>query len=62
MPLPPSPPQDTQAAVAVLVTIVAACSVTYWRTALTAILIAVLILVAYPCCVGGGAVGCRVVV
>jgi len=47
MPLPPSTPQDTQAAIAVVVIFVAACSVIYWRTALKVLLIVALILVMY---------------
>lgn len=52
MPLPPTTPQDTQAAIAVLVVIVAAWSVTYWRTALKVILIVVLILIVFGVVIG----------
>ena len=52
MPLPPNTPQDTQAAIVVLVAIAAACSVIYWRAALKVILIAVLILIVYGVVMG----------
>jgi small-conductance mechanosensitive channel len=42
MPVPPSNPQDTQAAIAVLITITACFCVAYWRTALRIILIVVI--------------------
>jgi hypothetical protein len=47
MPLPPTTPQDTQAAITVLLAIGVAWAVTYWRTALKVILIVVLILAIY---------------
>lgn len=47
MPIPPSTPQDTQAAIAVLIAIVIGCSVFYWRIAIKVALIVALILVAY---------------
>jgi hypothetical protein len=52
MPLPPNTPQDTQAAIAVLVTIFAACLVVYWRATLKVILIVVLILIIYSVVMG----------
>lgn len=52
MPLPPSTPQDTQAAIVVLTAIVACWSVIYWRTALKVAIIVVLILVVYGIAVG----------
>jgi hypothetical protein len=52
MPVPPSNPQDTQAAVAVLVAIAAGCCVVYWRTALRVIFIMVVILAVYGAVVG----------
>lgn len=52
MPVQPSTPQDTQAAIAVLVVIAACWSVAYWRTALKAAIIAALVLVAYGVAMG----------
>jgi len=52
MPVPPSNPQDTQAAVAVLVAIAAGCCVAYWRTALRVILIMIVILAVYGAVIG----------
>ena len=52
MPLPPNTPQDTQAAIMVLVTIFAACAVIYWRATFKVILIVVLILIIYGVVMG----------
>ena len=52
MPLPPTTPQDTQAAIAVLVAIGVAWSVTYWRIALKVMLIVALILIIYGAAIG----------
>jgi hypothetical protein len=52
MPIPPTNPQDTQAAIAVLAAIAACICVVYWRTALRVILIAVLALAVYGAVVG----------
>jgi hypothetical protein len=52
MPLPPTTPQDTQAAITVLLAIGVAWAVTYWRTALKVILIVVLILAIYGVVLG----------
>ncbi|MGH3291389.1 MAG: hypothetical protein ACRDP7_06260 [Trebonia sp.] len=52
MPVPPTSPQDTQAAIAVLAVIVAGFCVVYWRTVLRVILIAVLALAVYGAVVG----------
>jgi hypothetical protein len=52
MPVPPTSPQDTQAAITVLAVIVAGFCVVYWRTALRVILIAVLALTVYGAVVG----------
>jgi hypothetical protein len=50
MPVPPSNPQDTQAAIAILI---AAClCVTYWRTALRVIIIVVIALAIYGAVMG----------
>jgi hypothetical protein len=50
MPVPPSNPQDTQAAIAVLI---AAClCVIYWRMALRVILIVVIALAIYGAVIG----------
>jgi hypothetical protein len=50
MPIPPSNPQDTQAAIAVL--IAAFLCVIYWRTALRVILIVVIALAIYGAVIG----------
>ena len=47
MPVPPSNPQDTQAAIAVLIAITACLCVAYWRTALRIILIVVIALAVF---------------
>ena len=47
MSVPPTSPQDTQAAIAVLLLIGTACCVVYWRTALRIILILAIVLIAY---------------
>ncbi len=47
-----STPQDTQAAIAVVVVLLAGWSVVYWRTALKVALIVVLALVAYAVITG----------
>ncbi len=47
-----STPQDTQAAIAVVVVLLAGWSVVYWRTALKVALIVVLALVAYAVIIG----------
>jgi hypothetical protein len=52
MPVPPSNPQETQAAVAVLILITACLCAVYWRTALRVILIAVIALAVYGTVVG----------
>jgi hypothetical protein len=52
MPIPPTNPQDTQAAIAVLTVIAAGCCVVYWRTALRVILFVVLALAVYGALVG----------
>lgn len=52
MPVPPANPQDTQAAIAILVTIAAGFCVVYWRTALRLVLILVLGLALYGAVVG----------
>ncbi len=52
MPVPPTNPQDTQAAIAVVAAIAAGFCVAYWRTALRLILIAVLALAVYGAVVG----------
>ena len=52
MPVPPSNPQDTQAAIAVLIAIIACLCVAYWRTALRMILIVVIALAVYGAIVG----------
>jgi hypothetical protein len=52
MPVSPSTPQDTQAAIAVLAVIIAVWSVVYWRTALKVIFILLLVLVVYGAVVG----------
>lgn len=54
MSVPPTTPQDTQAAIAVLLLIGAACCVIYWRTVLRIILIAVIALAIYGTVVGFG--------
>jgi hypothetical protein len=52
MPIPPSNPQDTQAAIAVLIAIAASLCVAYWRTVLRLILIVVIALVIYGAVAG----------
>lgn len=52
MAVPPSTPQDTQAAIAVVVVVLIGWSVVYWRTALKVALIVVLALVAYAVITG----------
>jgi hypothetical protein len=52
MPVPPTSPQDTQAAIAVLAAIATCICVVYWRTTLRVILIAVLALAVYGAVVG----------
>jgi hypothetical protein len=47
MSVPPSTPQDTQAAIAVIIIIVAAWSVFYWRTAVRVAIVVLLVLVFY---------------
>jgi hypothetical protein len=47
MPVPPSNPQDTQVAIAVLIAITACLCVAYWRTALRIILIVVIALAVF---------------
>jgi hypothetical protein len=47
MSVPPTSPQDTQAAIAVLLLIGTACCVVYWRMALRIILVLVIVLVVY---------------
>ena len=47
MPLPPSNPQDTQAAIAVAVAVIAAWAVFYWRTALKVAVLVILAVIAY---------------
>lgn len=54
MSVPPTSPQDTQAAIAVLLLIGAACCVVYWRTALRIILILVIALAVYGTVIGVG--------
>ena len=52
MPVPPTNPQDAQAAIVVLAAITASLCVAYWRTALRVILIALLALAVYGAVVG----------
>jgi hypothetical protein len=52
MPIPPSNPQDTQAAIAVLIAIAASLCVAYWRTVLRLILIVVIALAIYGAVAG----------
>jgi hypothetical protein len=52
MPVPPSSPQDSQAAIAIVIAIAACISVAYWRIALRVILIAVIALAVYGTVVG----------
>jgi hypothetical protein len=52
MPVPSSNPQDTQAAIAILVAITAGLCIAYWRTALRVILILVLVLAVYGAVIG----------
>jgi hypothetical protein len=53
MPVPPSNPQDTNTAIAVLISIAAAYfCVAYWRTALRLILVIVIALTVYGVVVG----------
>jgi predicted exporter len=52
MPVPPATPQDNQAAIAVVVVLLVACSVVYWRTALRVALALVLILLVYGAVTG----------
>jgi hypothetical protein len=52
MPVPPNNPQDTQAAIAVLIAITACLCVAYWRTALRMILIVVIALAVYGAVAG----------
>jgi hypothetical protein len=52
MPALPANPQDTQAAIAVIVAITAGFVVVYWRTALRVILIVMLALAIYGAVVG----------
>ncbi len=47
MPLPPSNPQDTQAAIAAAVVVIAAWAVFYWRTALKVAVLVILAVIAY---------------
>jgi hypothetical protein len=49
---PPSNPQDTQAAIAVLTAIAAYLCVAYWRTALRVILVILIALAIYGAVVG----------
>jgi len=52
MPVPTSNPQDTQAAIAVLIAISACLCVAYWRTALKVVLVILLALTIYGTVVG----------
>jgi hypothetical protein len=52
MPVPPTNPQDTQAAIAVLIAITACLCVAYWRMALRLILIVVLALAVFGAVAG----------
>jgi ABC-type branched-subunit amino acid transport system permease subunit len=52
MPVPPSNPQDTHTALAVLISIAACLCVAYWRTALRLILIIVIATTVYGIVVG----------
>ena len=52
MPVPPSNPQDTQAAIAVVIAVAACLGVVYWRTAIRVILIVVIALVVFGAVVG----------
>jgi len=52
MPVPPSNPQDTHAAIAVLVAIVACLCVVYWRAALRLMLVVLIALAFYGAVVG----------
>lgn len=52
MPVPPPNPQDAQAAIAVVISVVIGWCVIYWRTALKVALIVILILIVYGVAVG----------
>ncbi|MCW2893311.1 MAG: hypothetical protein JWO75_2800 [Actinomycetia bacterium] len=52
MPVPPTTPQDTQAAIAVFIAIAAGFCVAYWRIAVRLILIVVLALAVYGAVAG----------
>jgi hypothetical protein len=52
MPVPTSNPEDTQAAIAVLIAISACLCVAYWRTTLKVVVIIVLALTIYGAVVG----------
>jgi uncharacterized membrane protein YdbT with pleckstrin-like domain len=52
MPVPPSNPQDTQAAIAVLIAIAACLCVAYWRMALRVILVVLIALAIYGAVTG----------
>ncbi len=52
MPVPPTNPQDTHAAIAVLIAVVACLCVAYWRTALKVVLVILLALTIYGAVVG----------
>jgi hypothetical protein len=52
MPIPPGNPQDTQAALTVLITIAAWLTVTYWRTTLRFILIVMIAFTIYGAVAG----------
>jgi len=52
MPVPTSNPEDTQAAIAVLIAISACLCVAYWRTALKVVLVILLALTIYGTVVG----------
>jgi hypothetical protein len=52
MPVPTSNPQDTQAAIAVLIAVVACLCVAYWRTAVKVVIVILLALTIYGAVVG----------
>jgi hypothetical protein len=52
MPVPPSNPQDTHAAIAIVIALVACPCVAYWRTALKVVLVILLALTIYGAVVG----------
>jgi hypothetical protein len=52
MPVPPSNPQDTQAAIAVLIAFAACFCVAYWRTALRVFLVILIAVAIYGAVAG----------